>query len=285
MIEIENLSFTYAGVERPAVQDVTAKVDTGTIFGLLGPSGAGKSTIQNILIKLLPMQQGSVRFDGKELGSFGRELFQSVGVSFEHPNIFPKLSGLENLAAFAGLYEGPLRDGAALLDAVGLGDSRTKAAGDYSKGMKQRLVFARSLLHNPRFLFMDEPTSGLDPATIETIIDLIRAERDRGATIVLTTHDMRVADALCDVIGLLHDGELAACDTPRNLKLAHGQHAVKVERRDGGQLVTETLFPEQPADRDRIALLASSGDFETLHSQEATLADIFIKLTGRGLAA
>ena len=285
MIEIKDLSFTYAGAPRRAVQDVSATVPTGTIFGLLGPSGAGKSTIQNILIKLLPMQQGTVLFDGASLASFGRELFQSVGVSFEHPNIFPKLTGIENLRAFAGLYEGPLRAPGPLLDSVGLGDSKDKLAGDFSKGMKQRLVFARSLLHNPRFLFLDEPTSGLDPATIETIIDLIKLERDRGATIVLTTHDMHVADALCDTIGLLHDGELAACDTPRALKLAHGEHAVRIERREQGKLVTEVLFPEQPADRERIAALASAGDFETLHSQEASLADIFIKLTGRGLAA
>ncbi|MCO4772814.1 MAG: ABC transporter ATP-binding protein [Deltaproteobacteria bacterium] len=285
MIEIQNLTFTYAGADSPAVRDVGATAATGTIFGLLGPSGAGKSTIQNILIKLLPMQQGSVRFDGVELATQGREFFQQVGVSFEHPNLFPKLTGLENMHAFAGLYTGPMRDAASLLDSVGLGASKDKLAGDYSKGMKQRLVFARSLLHDPRFLFLDEPTSGLDPATVEIIIELIRAERDKGKTIILTTHDMRVADALCDVIGLLHDGKLVACDSPRELKLAHGQHAVKLERRENGKLIAETLFPESETDRARLAALCGAADFETMHSQEATLADIFIKLTGQGLAA
>jgi fluoroquinolone transport system ATP-binding protein len=285
MIAIDRLSFTYPGAPRRAVDDVSATIETGSIFGLLGPSGAGKSTIQNILIKLLPVQDGSVQFDGQDLTALGRDFFADVGVSFEHPNLFPKLTGLENLTAFAGLYDRDLRDAAALLDAVGIAEAKHKAAGDYSKGMKQRLVFARSLLHQPRFLFLDEPTSGLDPATQEVIIELIRAERDRGATILLTTHNMRVADTLCDRIGLLNDGQLAALDSPRNLKLAHGEHAVRVERRQDGALVAETLFPEQDADRARLAALVSAGDYETLHTAEATLNDVFIKVTGRELAA
>jgi len=285
MIELQNLVHTYPGADQRAVDDVSFAIDTGTVFGLLGPSGAGKSTIQNILIKLLPVQGGSVRFDGAELSSLDRDFFQDVGVSFEHPNLFPTLSGLENLGAFAGLYDATMRDAGELLTAVGLGDAKNKAAGDYSKGMKQRLVFARALMHRPRFLFLDEPTSGLDPATQETIIDLVRAERDRGATILLTTHNMRVADRLCDRIGLLHDGALVGNDTPRNLKLAHGERAVRVERRVDGTLTTETLFPDQAADRRRLSELAGSGDYETLHTAEATLADVFIKLTGRGLAA
>lgn len=166
---------------------------TGSVFGLLGPSGAGKSTIQKVLIKLLPLQRGHVRYDGQDLPGLGRSFFARVGVSFEHPNLFPRLTGLENLEAFAGLYPTPHRDPVALLEAVGLGEARDKYASDYSKGMKQRLVFTRALLHNPRFLFLDEPTSGLDPATQERIMALVVAERERGATVLLTTHNMRVA--------------------------------------------------------------------------------------------
>jgi fluoroquinolone transport system ATP-binding protein len=285
MLEVDQLTFQYPGADTPAVRDVSFRIETGQVFGFLGPSGAGKTTVQKIMTRLLPLQGGDVRYDDRPLRELGRSLFAEVGVSFEHPNLFPRLTGLENLEAFLGLYPGEHDDPKAMLERVGLGDSAGKNAEDYSKGMKQRLVFARALLHRPKYLFLDEPTSGLDPATARVIMAIIRERAERGATVLLTTHDMFVADALADTVAFLHDGVIAACDTPRALKLMHGQRAVKVEHRQNGVLTSETLFLDDEDDRRYLGSLTATGDIETLHSQEATLDSIFVKLTGKELAA
>ncbi|NVB41766.1 ABC transporter ATP-binding protein [Pseudenhygromyxa sp. WMMC2535] len=288
MIEVEQLTFTYPGAQGPAVHDVQFTVQSGEIFGFLGPSGAGKSTVQKIMTRLLPLQSGEVRYDGRSLRTLDRDFFAEVGVSFEHPNLFPRLTGRENLEAFLGLY--PARDGGhedplAVLERLGLGQAADKKAEDYSKGMKQRLVFARSLLHRPAYLFLDEPTSGLDPATARVVMAIIREHKERGAAILLTSHDMLVVDGLCDHLAFLHDGTIAACDTPRALKLRHGERSVRVEHRQNGVLTSETLFLDDAEDRRYLGSLTASGEIETMHSQEATLDTIFVKLTGRELAA
>jgi fluoroquinolone transport system ATP-binding protein len=285
MLEVDQLTFVYSGAEAPAIRDVSFRIESGQVFGFLGPSGAGKTTVQKIMTRLLPLQGGDVRYDGRPLRSLGRSFFAEVGVSFEHPNLFPRLTGLENLEAFLGLYPGEPEDPRAMLERVGLGDSAGKKAEDYSKGMKQRLVFARALLHRPKYLFLDEPTSGLDPATARVIMGIIREQTQRGATILLTTHDMLVADTLCDTIAFLHDGVIAASDTPRALKLMHGQRSVRVEHRQNGVLTSETLFLDDEDDRTYLGSLMRTGEIETLHSQEATLDSIFVKLTGKELAA
>lgn len=283
-IRADNLTFTYPGAENPSVKAVSFEAPSGSVFGLLGPSGAGKSTLQKILIRLLPLQQGEVVFDGESLRGLGRDFFDRIGVSFEQPNLFPRLTGLENLTCFSGLNRRAGRDPRELLHELGLGESLHKFAEDYSKGMKQRLVFARALLHRPDYLFLDEPTSGLDPATADRVMEMIRSERNRGATIILTTHNMRVADSLCDTIGLIHEGRLVAKDSPRALKLAHGERAVRVERRAGsGQMETRLFATDDPSEIRQLQALIESGDFETLHSAEATLERVFLQLTGQGL--
>ena len=146
--------------------------------------------------------------------------------------------------------------------------------------MKQRLVVLRAIQHQPKVLFLDEPTSGNDPANTERMIELIRAERDRGATIVLSTHDMHVADALCDRIAFINEGQIVACDSPRNLKLEHGQQGILVEFVAGGEPQSEVIDGSSEVGRKRLDALLVSGTVETLHSREATLGEIFIKLTG-----
>lgn len=284
MIEVEGLRFTYPGQPAPAVHDLTFTVERGSIFGFLGPSGAGKSTVQKILTKLLPRQHGAVRFDGKDLDGLDRSFFRRIGVSFEHPNLFPRLTGKENLLCFAGLYGEPLLDPGHLLERVGLGADQDKLAGDYSKGMKQRLVLARALLHQPDFLFLDEPTSGLDPTTIRSIVELVREQRERGATIFLCTHNMVVADQLCDRLAFLYQGHIVAEGAPRDLKLEHGQRSIRVERRREGQLVQELFRLHKDDEREALAALVQSGACETVHSMEASLEEIFVELTGRGLS-
>lgn len=285
MLEVESLSFRYPGAAHAAVHDVAFTIPPGHVFGFLGPSGAGKSTVQKILTRLLPLQQGHVRYGGRELAGLGRDFFRDVGVSFEQPNLYPRLTGLENLEAFLGLYGVEHDDPRALLERLGLGQAAHVRAEDYSKGMKQRLVFARALLHRPTYLFLDEPTSGLDPATVRVVMQIIEEHKQRGASILLTTHDMFVAGKLSDTIAFLHGGTIVAQDTPRALELRYGERAVRVEHRQNGVLARETLFLDEPDDRTYLQSLIAGGELETLHSREATLDAIFVKLTGKELAA
>lgn len=283
MIVVKDLYHDYEGKGTKAVDGVSFEIPDGAIFGFLGPSGAGKSTVQGIMTGLLKLQDGSVRYDGRDIGAMGREFFERIGVSFEHPNLYGKLTGYENLKYFAGLYKGPTEDPSELLELVGLSDAAGRRAAAYSKGMKQRLVFARALINRPSILFLDEPTSGLDPATSERIKALILRKRDEGCTVFLTTHNMRDADKLCDTVAFLNAGKIVAMDAPRELKLKYGSQSIKVERRTDGRVEAETLFPAREADRARLSELVASGKAETIHSQEASLEEIFIRLTGRGL--
>ncbi len=283
MIEVDDLGYRYPGAPAPALRNVSFRIGRGEIMGCLGPSGAGKSTLQNVMIGLLQPGEGGVRYEGKSLQRLGKDFFNRIGVSFEHPNLYPRLTGLENLHYHAGLYAREPRPLEALLEAVGLGDAIHRRAEVYSKGMKQRLVFARAIAHRPDILYLDEPTAGLDPGLAERIKEMIRAERDRGATVFLTTHDMHVADEICDRVAFINEGRLVALDTPRNLKLAHGQRSVGVEYRQGNATRAEVLSLEDRGERERLGRLISEAVVETLHSREATLGQVFLKLTGRGL--
>jgi len=282
-IEVRNLYYDYGGKGEYAVRDVSFAIEEGEIFGFLGPSGAGKSTVQNIMTGLLSLQRGEVLYDGTSISRLPQSFFNRVGVSFEHANLYTKLTGYENLRYYAGLFDVPTVEPLRLLDMVGLKDAAHRRAGAYSKGMKQRLVFARSLLNRPRVLFLDEPTSGLDPATASQIRDIILRQKEDGCTIFLTTHNMFTADELCDRVAFIHDGRLVAADSPRRLKLKYGQKSVKVEYIEAGKLKTEIFFLEHPEDLPRFNALVAGGNVQTIHSQEATLEQIFIKLTGRGL--
>lgn len=283
MIEVRNLYHDYTGKGKYAVKDLSFGIGKGEIFGFLGPSGAGKSTVQNIMTGLLAIQQGDVLYGIRSVRHLKPAFFNDIGVSFENPNLYAKLSGYENLKYYAGLFSVPTQDPMTLLDMVGLRDSAGKKASDYSKGMKQRLVFARALINNPGILFLDEPTSGLDPATARVIKDIILRKKHEGCTIFLTTHNMIIADELCDQVAFLNDGKIAAMDTPRNLKLQYGEKSVKIEYRENGETIGKILFPAKDSDRAQLNDIIGSREIETLHSQEATLEQIFIRLTGRGL--
>jgi fluoroquinolone transport system ATP-binding protein len=283
MVDVEHLFHDYEGKGMYAVEDVTFHIDKGEIFGFLGPSGAGKSTVQNLMTALLPLQQGQIRYDGSEISALGNRFFNRVGYSFEHPNLYSKLTGYENLKYYAGLYSGQTDDPGQLLERVGLKSAAHKRAGRYSKGMKQRLVFCRAVINRPQLLFLDEPTSGLDPATAAVIKEMIREQQQRGCTILLTTHDMHLADELSDRVAFLNEGKIVAQDTPRKLKLRYGEQSVRVEFSGPGGVESAVLFPENESDRKRLHQLIDGGKLETMHSQEATLEQIFIQLTGRGL--
>jgi fluoroquinolone transport system ATP-binding protein len=285
MIAVRNLYHDYEGKGRYAVSDLSFEIPKGRIFGFLGPSGAGKSTVQNLMTGLLGLQRGDIEYDGLDIRRAGRAFYNTIGYSFELPNLYGRLTGLENLRFYAALYSVPTEDPRALLDLVGLGADANKRAGRYSKGMKQRLVFARSLLANPAILFLDEPTSGLDPATAARIKQVIRDRKARGATIFLTTHNMHDAEALCDEVLFLFQGRAVARDTPASLKLAYGERSVRVELGSDGATRSEVLFLDRPEDGAKLARLVAGGEVRTLHTQEASLEQIFIRLTGQGLEA
>jgi fluoroquinolone transport system ATP-binding protein len=284
MVEVRDLRFSYPKSPELTLRGLEFGVGPGEIFGFLGPSGAGKSTTQKILIRLLRRYEGDVAILGQDLRRWGAEYYERIGVSFEFPNHFLKLSALENLTYFAALYRGPTRRPEELLARVGLGDEGRLRVGHFSKGMKVRLNVARSLLHSPELLFWDEPTAGLDPANARRIKELAREQREAGRTLFLTTHDMSVADELCDRVAFIVDGDIRATGAPRELKLAHGERRVRVEYGDGGR-IAGTEFP--------LAGLGENGDFleilrtrevQTLHTLEATLEEVFLRVTGRSLS-
>lgn len=281
VIEVRDLHYTYPGSDRPAVQHMTFNVGRGEIFGFLGPSGAGKTTTQQILIGLITGWNGTVRLFGAAPATLGPNLYDRIGVSFELPAGYVRLTVREDLAHFALLHGTTPRDPDELLAAVGLADAADHPVGTLSKGMRVRLNLARALLHRPELLFLDEPTSGLDPVTARSIRELIAAEQKRGVTVFLTTHDMVTADALCDRVAFVVDGRIAACDAPRTLRLSAGPRRLRVEYRDDGDLRSQ-MFGMGDSDPQLIRLLTSP-DVETVHTTEASLDDVFVQVTGRPL--
>ena len=283
IIEVKNLYHSYVGKETYAVENISFDVKEGEIFGFLGPSGAGKSTTQNILIGLLKLQKGTVIINGTDIKKSSSSHFNKIGVSFEQPNVYKKMTGLENLSFAAKMFDVPTENPMKLLKMVGLEDAATKKASDYSKGMLQRLVFARSMINNPSMWFLDEPTSGLDPTTASIIKNIIRKKKEEGTSVFLTTHNMHIAEELCDRVAFIVDGKINVVDSPRNLKLKYGEKLVKVEYQKDGSVNNEMLSLFEENDKKRFNELIEMGIIETMHSQEASLEEIFIKLTGRGL--
>ncbi|MGH2437863.1 MAG: ABC transporter ATP-binding protein [bacterium] len=284
VIDVHSFGFTYSGAPRPAVREVSFQVEPGEIFGFLGPSGAGKSTTQNVLIRLLDGYQGSVAVLGRDLRAWDRSYYRRIGVAFEAPNHYLKLTARENLRLFAGLHGGETENPDVLLERVGLTQDGDKLVAEFSKGMRGRLTFARALLHRPELLFLDEPTAGLDPVTARRIRQVIREARHAGATVFLTTHDMVTANELCDRVAFLVEGQIAALDSPRSLRLAYGRKVVRVEAVSDGTRI-ECEFPVGGvADNADFLRLLRSGAVETIHTLETTLEDVFVHVTGRTLA-
>lgn len=280
MIEVKGLSHRYGRQGKLAVQDVTFSVPKGEVFGFLGPSGAGKSTTQKILIGLLQGYLGTVNVFGKPVSEQGPDYYEQVGVSFELPNHYRKLTALENLNFFRSLYGGPTADPIALLKKVGLESDARKPVADFSKGMQMRLNFIRALINRPKLLFLDEPTSGLDPTNARIIKDIIRDERDKGTTIFLTTHNMNVADELCDRVAFIVDGQIRLTGSPRDLKIRYGKKVVRVEYSQGQENSYSDFSVDGLADNAEFLSILRNRKVETIHTLEATLEDIFIQCTG-----
>lgn len=282
MIEVNGLGFSYPGAKVMAVNDVSFSVGAGEIFGFLGPNGAGKSTTQKILTGLLGNYQGEVRILEREVNDWGSELYEQVGVGFELPVHYGRLTARENLQYFASLYRDETEEVENLLQQVDLLDQADIRVDHFSKGMRVRLSFARSVLCRPRRLFLDEPTTGLDPLSARRIKDLILQHRDRGATIFLTTHDMTTADEICDRVAFLIEGHIALIDTPRDLKINYGKQRVRVEFADASVEAQEFALADL-AENEAFLSALREPSLQRIHTQETSLENIFIRVTGQGL--
>ncbi len=284
MIDAKGLIFSYPGAKEPAVNDLEFSVGDGEIFGFLGPNGAGKSTTQKVLTGLLRNYEGKVSVLGRDARDWGSELYEQVGVGFELPVHFGRLTARENLNYFASLYQGETEDLEHLLEQVDLLEEADQRVNRFSKGMRVRLNFARAVLCRPRLLFLDEPTTGLDPLSARRIKDLILEHRERGATVFLTTHDMATAEEICDRVAFLVDGRIALVDAPRELKVRYGERSVRVEYHLNGVLEERDFPLEGLADNAAFLTALRQPSLQTVHTQETSLENIFIRVTGRDLA-
>jgi ABC-2 type transport system ATP-binding protein len=282
-IVAQELSYWFG--ELVAVDHISFNVAKGEILGFLGPNGAGKTTTVRMLTGQLKPKDGRALLLGMDVASNIEKVQAKIGVCFEETNLYQRMSALENLNLFARLFGVRSFDAYALLKRVGLSGREKDRVENYSKGMKQRLMVARSLVSRPEVLFLDEPTAGLDPTSSEAIRDIILEERQRGATIFLTTHDMMEADKLSDRVAFMNQGRIVALDTPDNLKQQYGKRALKARvTGGGGALESREIELDTPQTAEAVQRLFNKEKVVTIHSEEATLEDIFIKITGRGLA-
>ena len=283
MIQVENLEFTYKKTQKKAIRDLNFDIQEGEIFGFLGPNGAGKTTTQRLIIGLLRNYTGHIEVLGKERNQWGKEFYEQIGVAFDFPNLYLKLTAKENLQLIGAYYKSRTEDPDKLLDRVGLLRDRDVRVESFSKGMKMRLNFIRSIMHQPSLMFFDEPTSGLDPVNAHIIKEIILDQKSAGRTVFLTTHNMTDAEHLCDRVAFIVDGQIVVTGSPKALMIEHGKRRVTVEYQlDGKMLEKEFEMHNLAGNREFLDLLEAN-NIKTIHSCEATLEDIFIKLTGRNL--
>lgn len=283
MIQVSNLVFQYQSGSKPAVDGVSFTIGKGEIFGFLGPNGAGKSTTQKILIGILKGYQGDISILGKKLADWDKSYYEKIGVSFELPNHYLKLTALENLDFFRSLYSDDTEDPKKLLETVDLQDDADTKVGNFSKGMQMRLNIARSLINKPDVIFFDEPTSGLDPGNARRVKDLIKQLKDEGRTIFLTTHDMLAADELCDRVAFIIDGKIPLIDSPKKLKYEMGEHLVAVNFTQGDKTESREFPMQGLRNNEEFLNLLDKDTLRSIHTKETTLEDIFIRITGRNL--
>ena len=246
MIQVENLKKSYGTFE--AVKGISFEVKEGEIFGLLGPNGAGKSTTLEIMETLRDKTSGTVTIAGFDLDRQPDEIKKIIGVQLQTSGFYPGLRLIELVNLFNGLYNKAV-DPIQLLSTVNLEDKATAQYKSLSGGQKQRFSIATTLINDPRIIFLDEPTTGLDPQARRNLWDLIRNIRNKGTTVIITTHYMDEAEYLCDRVAIMDAGKIIALDQPDRL----------------------------------IDQLLSSGFEKQKENKGANLEDVFIHLTGHAL--
>lgn len=282
MIKIEDLSYRYPKSREPVLKGLNFEIRRGEIFGFLGPSGAGKSTTQKVLYKILKDFTGQVSVQNKPLKSWGNEYFEKIGVGFELPNHYLKLTARENLQLFSSFYPSEhLQNFDELFEIFGLAFDANKKVEEFSKGMKMRLNFIRAIMHSPDIIFLDEPTAGLDPINAQKIKRYILKLKNEGKTIFVTTHDMTTADELCDRVSFIADGEIRLTEKPSVLKNEHGKHTVKVELQNAQ---SAEFALKDLGNNAKFLKFISQNEVLRINTQEATLEEVFIKVTGTKLS-
>jgi ABC-2 type transport system ATP-binding protein len=244
IIKVDNLIKKYG--DFIAVKGISFEVKQGEIFGLLGPNGAGKTTTLEIIETLREKTSGEVMVDGMNLDSSAHEIKKIIGVQLQAAGYYPNLNLVQIIKLFGGLYNREV-DSMALLDSVNLRDKAKNKFKELSGGQKQRFSIATTLINEPKIIFLDEPTTGLDPQARRNLWELIQQLRDRGATVVITTHYMDEAEVLCDRVAIIDSGEIIAIDTPDKL----------------------------------IDNLIAGGFKRPKQVKEASLEDVFLNLTGK----
>jgi fluoroquinolone transport system ATP-binding protein len=276
---LDNVRFKYNSKAPWVLDPISLSIEEGTIFGLLGPSGAGKSTTQKILIKLLTGYHGTVTYFGKDLAKLNQSFYEDIGVGFEFPVHFNKLTGKENMQYFASLYKKPI-DFIPLMIRVGLGEAINAQVSTYSKGMKMRLNFVRALLNDPKVLFLDEPTNGLDPSNARILKDIILEEKKKGKTIFISTHLMGDVEELCDEVTFISKGKVLETSSPKALKIKYGKRELKIEYAEGSTLKSTIFSMESLGQNQDFKQLIETKNIVTMHSQETSLDKIFIQIIG-----
>ncbi|WOO38213.1 ABC transporter ATP-binding protein [Anaerocolumna sp. AGMB13020] len=278
IIDMDNVKKNFK--ETTALAGLNVKVKEGEIFGFLGPSGSGKTTTIKLLTSQLLPSAGSVKVFGKEVYTNKQHIFDQTGILSDNSGIYDRLSVWDNLALYTDIYGISEKNIDEILDKVGLAESRKLEARKLSKGMKQRLMLARSVIHKPKLLFLDEPTSALDPGTALEIHKLLRLLNKEGTTIFLTTHNMEEADKLCDRVAFLNNGEIVELGSPSQLKLKYITDEIQIILKGSPE---KLLLKNTPDTGRKIMEWMNDNKLLSIHSTEPTLEQIFLMLTGREL--
>jgi ABC-2 type transport system ATP-binding protein len=312
-IQCRDLRKTYDG-KVEAVRGLNLEIQVGECFGLLGPNGAGKTTTIEILEGLLEPTSGQVTIFGYTWKQNEREMREWLGISLQETRLSEKLTVRETIELFASFYRQP-RPTEEVLEQLQLTEKADAWVGKLSGGQRQRLAVATALVCNPRILFLDEPTTGLDPQSRRQLWDIIRAFQRNGGTVLLTTHYMDEAEKLCDRLAIVDHGQIIAEGSPADLiDRLGGNHVVefavsgsngnKSDRlnRDGGALAAWRGLPSVESAREEDGMVAlnvkqphltipalleavakQGGELQHLTTRQASLEDVFVRLTGRHL--
>lgn len=278
IIKLEHINKKFG--EKEALKDVTFSVKKGEILGFLGPSGAGKTTLIKILTGQITSDLGIAEVFGKEAIKLQNEDYEKLGMVLDDSGVYERLTCFDNILFFADIHGISRQEVHDVFDKVDLADAKWEKAGNLSKGMRQRLVIARAILHKPELIFLDEPTSGLDPLTSQKIHSLLFELKEQGTTIFLTTHNMEEATRLCDHVALLNEGIIVEYGVPEELCRKYNETNEVTILLKSNEKVTYLNNSEYA---NKIYEHFKNNEVVSIHSSEPTLETVFISLTGRKL--